>query len=74
MMQKGRTTRHSLFYCKLKLVDFFHQGVQKLSFRHLADDLTFFENETLSLAAGDAEVSLALWLHIKGVPAEQPTH
>ena len=59
MMQKGRTARHSLFYCKLKLVDLFHQGVQKLSFRHLADDLTFFENEALSLAAGDAEVSLA---------------
>ena len=54
-----RTARHSLFYCKLKLVNLFHQGVQKLSFRHLADDLTFFENETLSLAAGDAEVSLA---------------
>ena len=58
-MQKGRTARHSLFYCKLKLVDLFHQGVQKLSFRHLADDLTFFENEALSLAAGDAEVGLA---------------
>ena len=56
MMQKGRTARHSLFYCKLKLVDLFHQGVQKLSFRHLADDLTFFENETLSLAAGDSDV------------------
>ena len=58
-MQKGRTARHSLFYCKLKLVDLFHQGVQKLSFRHLADDLTFFENEALSLAAGNAEVGLA---------------
>ena len=39
-----------------ELLDFFHERVDNLSFRHLANNLTPFEYKTDAFAAGDSEI------------------